>query len=87
MGQWNKKKLNGLPAFFAFSVWFPWGSKCVYGQETWGWGGGGFWRSRLQGDKKGKAGEGREKPGALGEKKKTNKKLAVERFLLTIVNS
>lgn len=51
-------------------------------------GGRGLWGDLdCKGDKKGQAGKGREKPRALEKKKKTNKKLAVECFLLTIVNS
>lgn len=34
MGQWNKRKVNGVPAFPPFSVWFPWGPECVYRQQT-----------------------------------------------------
>lgn len=42
--------------------------------------------SGLQGNKKGEAGKGRRSLGHF-KKKKTSKKLAVECFLLTIVNS
>ena len=34
MGQWNKRKVNGVHAFPPFSVWFPWGPECVYRQQT-----------------------------------------------------
>lgn len=88
MGQWNKRKVNGVPTFPPFSVWFPWGPKCVYRQQTCM--GGALGGPGLQGcrDEKRKAGGGRgpraERAGAL---EKPNKKLAVECFLPTIVSS
>lgn len=83
MGQWNKRKVNGVPAFPPFSVWFPWGPQCVYRQQTCMGGAPGDLGYKAAGTRKGRLGGA----GRAGTLEKPNKKLAVECFLPTIVNS